>query len=206
MSLENKSKIKVVFGLTALKAAGKDEFGKFVIESFDFRMYSSSGIIREECALRGHENPPVEMLQDVGDEMCRKTGDGGYWMRRLLEKAEADGCENMIINAIRNPAEIDMLEAGAKRQGFKFVLVGIVAPIMVRINRYLNRGQAGDTLAMEAFLKLDDRDRGVGQPPQGQQVDRCLARVELENLFNNNGTLDEFRQWAVGFAQRHLRQ
>ena len=201
--MENKAKIDLVIGLTALKAAGKDEFGK-PLEKLGFCSYRASDAIRNECAKRGEDNPSVEMLQDVGDEVRRKTGDGGCWMRRLLAMAEKDGCRLMVINGIRNPVEIDMLEEDAKTRGFRFVLVGIVAPIMVRINRYMQRGQDGDTLAMEAFLKLDDRDRGTGQPPDGQQVDRCLARVPWENLHSNDGTLEEFHQWAVKFAQKHL--
>lgn len=89
--------------------------------------------------------------------------------------------------------------------GGRFVLVGITAPTEVRFRRFIGRRQDGDSDALSAFLEIDDRDRGVGQPSDGQQVERCLALVRPENLYHNVGTLDEFRDWLTDLVERCLR-
>ena len=187
----------VVIGLTGLKAAGKDEFSR-ILGGYGFVTRRCSDAIREEARRRGIDDPTVVQLQDIGDEGRSKFGEGS-WAVELLRMFRSDGERRAIINGIRNPGEIRALQ---EMLGERFTLVGVVAPIGIRAERFLKRGQAGDPSEMERFLSVDDRDRGIGQPPEGQQVDRCLAMVDWENLFNNDGTLDDYREWTERFLAR----
>jgi hypothetical protein len=67
----------------------------------------------------------------------------------------------------------------------------------------MKRQQGGDPAELEGFLAMDDRDRGIGQPIEGQQVDRCLALAEPQNLYCNAGTMAEYEQWIEAFLQRY---
>ncbi len=189
----------LVIGITGLKAGGKDELSRFLKER-GFNVRRVSDAVRDECAKRGIADPKVEQLMDIGNWGREHSGDNGYWAGRLLEMLAAEGNARVAINGIRNPGEVETLRRLA---GSSFVLAGITAPTWVRYQRAMKRKQGGDPAELEGFLKMDDRDRGIGEPPEGQQVDRCLALCQPENLYCNSGTMDEYEQWIEGFVQRH---
>ncbi|MDD5251952.1 MAG: hypothetical protein PHT12_04950 [Patescibacteria group bacterium] len=184
----------LVIGLTGLKAAGKDVFVELA-RGHGFETIRTSDVIRAVLRDRGVEQPSVIQLQDEGDRGRRESGDGAYWQKIMLETARRQGWRRLICNGVRNPVEPLALEL---LLGDRYVLVGIVAPIDIRAQRFLKRGQAGDPAELWEFLKVDDRDRGIGQPMHGQQVDRTLALVEPANLYNNAGTLEDYRAWIGG--------
>ncbi|KPJ85703.1 hypothetical protein AMJ57_02030 [Parcubacteria bacterium SG8_24] len=195
--MESREHFDIVLGLTGLKAAGKDELGRYLADR-GFVMKRCSDAIREEARRRGLEDPTVEQLQDIGDEGRQRFGEGS-WAVELLKMFRQEGVRKAIINGIRNPGEIRALQ---RHLGDRFVLLGVVAPIGTRAQRFLKRGQAGDPSEMASFLQVDDRDRGIGQPPDGQQVDRCLALVEWENLYNNDSSLEAFHDWIERLLDR----
>lgn len=188
----------VVIGLVGLKAAGKDELCKRLAPC-GYETYRLSDAIREELRLRGVTDPTVVELQDFSNRMKRETGDSGLWAGKALDLAAGRGHRKLVVNGLRNPGEIDALR---HRAGDRLILVGIVAPSDVRCARFLKRGQAGDPAELMAFLKVDDRDRGIGEPPEGQQVDRCMAMVGHENVFNNDGTLERYHEWIDALRLR----
>ncbi|MBU0625801.1 hypothetical protein KKF05_05710 [Patescibacteria group bacterium] len=189
----------LVVGITGLKAGGKDELSR-VLKTHGFNVRRVSDAVREECASRGITDPSVEQLMDVGDWGRKHSGDNGYWAGRLLEMQAQENNRQTAINGLRNPGEIETLQ---RLVSSRFVLVGITAPTWLRYQRAMKRQQGGDPAELEGFLKMDDRDRGIGQPIAGQQVDRCLALVDPENLYCNDGTLAEFEQWIKSFILRH---
>ena len=143
--------------------------------------------------------PPVTMLIDLGNE-GRAKGGSGFWAEELIADFRRDGVRRAVVNGVRNPGEIESLRNAA---GDALVLVGITAPYDVREARFLKRGQAGDELTPEKFAALDATDRGAGQPDDGQQTDRCMAMVAPEDLYDNAGSLDDYRGWAEGLLERH---
>lgn len=199
----NQDCFDLVIGLSGLKAAGKDEFGKRVEEYFGFAHTRVSDAIRAEAAKRGILDPSTAVLQDIGNEGREKSDDSGYWPKELLKIMRESGKRLVVINGIRHPDEAVALRAAL---GGKFVHIGIVAPTHIRAKRFLSRGQAGDPAEFEKFLAIDDRDRGIGEPPHGQQVDRTLALVPWENIYNNIGSLEEYWAWISSFMEKHLPQ
>lgn len=186
--------IKLVIGVTGLKAAGKDVICER-LALHGFGVYRLSDPLRVEAAKRGIQEPTVARLQDLGNEGRRKGGPG-YWAERLLDMAKERGHALVAVNGIRNPGEIEILRKE------NFVLVGVVAPILTRAARFLNRDRVGDPPTLEGFLQVDDRDRGVGEPLDGQQVDKCIAQVAQENLYNNAGSPEEFVEWTKDFLEK----
>jgi dephospho-CoA kinase len=192
--------LNLVVGITGLRAGGKDELSRILKEQ-GFNVRRVSDAVREECTKQGIIDPTTEQMQNIGDQGRINSGDNGFWAGRLLEILVREGNSCAAINGIRNPGEVFTLQ---RCLGDRFVLVGITAPIMMRYQRTLMRQEGHrDPKKLEDFLVIDDRDRGIGQSIEGQQVDRCLALVSPENLFFNSGSLEEYRQWIVTFLEKH---
>jgi dephospho-CoA kinase len=188
----------IVVGLTGLIAAGKDECGRRLAAK-GFASFRTSDAIRAEAARQGIASPSREQLQDIGNRGREESGDAGYWMRKLLQLAADRGETKVIVNGVRNPGEARALESVC---GPAFTLVGITAPTWRRWKRLEARRQSGDPATLEEFLARDDRDRGIGEPPHGQQVDRTLALVSWADLFDNAGSLEEYHAWIDDLAAR----
>lgn len=198
-SLEN---VEAVIGLTGLKAAGKDELcRRLAPQGYVFRRCSDE--IRDALKRQGVENPTLDQLIDMGNRGRLESGDIGYWARCVVATLASRGERRIIVNGLRHPDEVRALEG---MLGPRFRLAGIVAPTPIRAERFLKRGQAGDPTVYAEFLRIDDIDRGIGQQPHGQQVDRTLACVPWDNLYNNDGTLEQYHAWIDAFALRTVKQ
>jgi dephospho-CoA kinase len=186
-----------VICVTGHKGAGKDEFCRRAAAN-GYQSVRFSDPIREEAVRRGFENYTVQQLIEIGNE-GRRQGGAGYWAERLMQLAASKGWKRLVINGARNPGEIAEVRAHA---GLSCALVGITAPILIRAARIAKRGQVEDRAELEKFLTMDDADRGLAQPEDGQQVDRCMAAVPHANLYNNAGTLEEYHAWIDAMLVR----
>lgn len=192
--------VQKVIGLTGHKASGKDELCRR-LTPFGFVFRRCSDEIRDELCGRGNANPTVFEMVEMGNKGREESGDIGYWARRVVATLAGQGRRCIIVNGLRHPAEVSAL---SEMLGDRLVLAGITAPTSVRATRFLKRGQDGDPAVYAEFLRLDDTDRGIGQPWHGQQVDRTMAVVPYENVYNNAGTLEEYQSWIDAFAARTL--
>lgn len=199
--------LESVISLSGLKAAGKDELCKRLAAQ-GYASLRLSDPIRAEAVRRGFAQYTTAQLQDIGDE-GRRLGGPGFWAAKAIELAKERGLAKVIINGVRNPGEIEALRTAAEG---RCTLVGVVAPLLVRFGRVAGRGQVEDRYKLEEFVAMDDRDRGIGSPPDGQQVDRCLALVPWENLYVNDGTLEAYHAWIdalhgrIGAARAQARE
>lgn len=100
----------MLIGLTGPIASGKSVLADMLVQQGFIRLTLSEEV-REECKKRGL---PLErsILQDLGNEMRQKHGNG-YWARRLLAKL-APG-KNHVIEGIRNPGEVEELKKEAEK-------------------------------------------------------------------------------------------
>lgn len=194
---------QLIFGVTGLKASGKDELTRYLSEKYGFSIRSCGDEIRDELKRNGIEKPTVDQQIELGNRGRRESGDVAYWAKRVLMTCKGEGCRLVGVNGLRHPLEVDGL---MKIVGPRLVIVGIVAPTPLRAQRLISRGRIGDPRTIEEFLDLDDHDRGIGQPWDGQQVDRTLAKVPLENLYNNTGTLAEYHAWIDELVARELKK
>jgi dephospho-CoA kinase len=191
------SDFESVISLSGLKLAGKDELCRRLAAS-GYQTLRLSDPIRAEAVRRGLAEYTTQQLMDIGDE-GRRQGGAGHWASMALEMAREKGVRKLIVNGVRNPGETLALQRTA---GHRCTLVGVVAPAMVRFGRVTGRGQVEDRYDLPRFLEMDDRDRGIGQSADGQQVDRCLALVPPENVYNNDSTLEAYHAWIDGLRAR----
>ena len=112
--------------------------------------------------------------------------------QKTLEKIQSEDHELWIVDGIRNPAEIDAL-----REGEGVHIVGITADRDVIVERILSRHREGDAVAREEIEAKLDREWGVGEPDDGQQVGKCMDRVDV--TIENMGTLEELEEKFVSY-------
>ena len=172
----------IIIGLTGRIGAGKSIVSGWLRQK-GFAYYRLSDIVREEAGKKGI--PIVrQVLQDIGDDLRKKNGDG-ILAERILEKISGD---KVVIDSIRNPGEVEVLKRNPE-----FKLVAVDADPKIRFERVKERSRESDPENWEAFEIIDARDSGENEEKHGQQVNACieLADVKLENNFSS---LEEFQK------------
>ncbi|KKP37846.1 MAG: Deoxycytidylate deaminase [Candidatus Peregrinibacteria bacterium GW2011_GWA2_33_10] len=168
-------------GLTGYMGSGKGEIVK-ILEKEGYKYISLSNAVREEATKRGIEHTR-ENLQNVGNNLRKEFGAGVLGLK-IREKILAEGGDNWVIDGIRNPAEIDEL----KKLPYLY-LVGVSAARDLLIERVISRSRESDSQTEAEIIARLDREEGKGEPADGQQVKKCLERVDY--LILNEGTLED---------------
>ncbi len=195
---------QIVIGLVGSLCSGKGVVAKH-LQSLGFTGLSLSDIVREEADARGVERIR-ENLQNVGDDL-RSTHGGQILAERAVEKL-ADCGGNIVIDAIRNPAEIAFL-----KEYYDIKIFAIDAPTELRFRWYMERAvdRGEDTLDASVFFTDNSRDLGVDQPENGQQVRQCmeLADITLYNEGSKKHLLEDLEYHLVldcGFSPEGYRR
>ncbi|MFA5796686.1 MAG: AAA family ATPase [Candidatus Woesearchaeota archaeon] len=164
--------MKLIIGLTGTMNSGKGTVAE-LIESHGFEHFILSKIIKEETATQ-YLTVTRENLQDMGDKLRKEHGLGAL-AKLAFECSKTD---KVLIDGIRNPGEIDFL----KEHG-RFFLVAVDAPIELRYQRAQERKSEKDSVSFEQFIHDDERDLGINQPGNGQQVQACIDCADA--IINN---------------------
>lgn len=159
-------------GLTGSIASGKEVVADFLMEK-GFVYLSLSNELRE-IAQKKKILLTRENLQDLGNELRKKEG-ADFLAKRVLYKIKNQQYTKAIIDSIRNPAEIDVFKKSLKN----FSLVSVDAPDKIRFERILLRDRESDPKTFQGFLKMDQRDKGKGEPKDGQQVGECMKKAKF---------------------------
>ncbi|HIG92618.1 TPA: AAA family ATPase [Candidatus Woesearchaeota archaeon] len=169
----------MIIGVTGSYASGKDTVAE-ILKKMNFYHFSFSDILREELQRR---RDPVtrDNLIAIGNEL-REIYGPDILARLTLEKIK-DG-ENYVFTSIRNPAEVHRL----KEQG-NFLLIKVVAPAAVRLERLKKRNREEDPKTMKDLLQKEGLENTAN--PNAQQLDTVakLARVTI----TNDGSLEKLQ-------------
>lgn len=218
----------ITIALTGLKFAGKGTFAEIAAKEFGYGVRRTRHQIMADAAYYGFTKPPAELtiaeMQEIGNA-GRVKGGNGYWAKRLYEKAASEGVTRFIMDGVRHPDEGEALLEAVSEHGGLHAEVAIEASFETRFGRMLSRNEEGDAQLRQAaaddpverlrkqvaaFSAMDDRDRGIGEPWHGQQVDACIAEVRhmayitsayrdsadmpiyVAYVLNNDGSKDAF--------------
>jgi len=172
----------MIIGLTGPMASGKSTVVD-ALKNRGFRHTTLSDIVREECRNQGLEEVRDNLMK-VGQGLREEFG-AGVLALRALHKIEKEGdAGNWIVDGIRNPAEVLEL-----RKHPDFVLVANTAPEDLIVSRILSRKRSDDTLDETAIRAKLRREMGEGEPPEGQQVQKCIDMADF--TFENTMPMDE---------------
>jgi dephospho-CoA kinase len=167
---------RIIIGLTGSLSSGKGTLADH-LTLLGFNHLILSNRIREEILSRNQE-PTRTLLQNVGNELRLIYGGAVLAERTAAIISKLEG--NVVIDGVRNPDEVIFLRntLGAK-------IIGVDAPKDLRLAWYLDRAKerGEDGTTEEDFIRVDNRDFGIGEPNSGQQVGKCLKMADfiLEN-------------------------
>lgn len=146
-----------------------------------FEYFTVSQVVREEAEKRWIEIMRSN-LQMIWNEV-RAQFWSWAWIKKILEKMESH--KNYLIDGIRNPWEIDEL-----RKIKDFHLISIDAEQELRFKRVLSRAKESDPKTWDKFLEIDNRDYGIWEPFDGQQVWKCMEMADFH--ITNNWDLQKY--------------
>lgn len=164
-------------------ASGKGALIK-LLEEKGYTKISLSDVVREKAKEWGLEFTRKN-LQDVGDKL-RKSFGSQFLAEIVTHTILKDFEKKYVIDSVRNPAEVAYL-----KKKLPVFVIGITASAEKRFQLMKARGSEWDPTTWEAFLKSEERDRGVGQEAYGQQVQKCLDMADV--VIDNNGNFEEFQ-------------
>lgn len=171
----------MIIGVTGTKASGKGIVTEILREK-GFVYCSTSDEVRKEAVLRGLVDYKISDLQDIGNEIREKFGSEELVKRCLKENSDV---ENLVIDGIRNPGEVQEI----KKIGG--IMISVDAPVEVRFKRLLERKRESDPKNLADFQKMEARDRGDKESGVGQQVDKCIEMSDYHII--NDSTLESLK-------------
>ncbi len=161
---------KLVIAISGTFCSGKGLVSK-ILKSKNCDVDTFSSVIKDELKSKGVQITRI-ILQDEGNRL-RKVFGGQVLAERLLLKYK-DGPKPLVIDGLRNVGEIEYLKNHSK-----FFLIGVDSPIEFRWELTQKRKGEKDLIDYDAFVALDARDKGYGEPLNGQQVGMCLAQADF---------------------------
>lgn len=165
------------------------------LQKHGYVKFSLSDEIRSDFQKKNPYNVPTRVaLQDLGDEMRKKDG-SDYWARRIGEKIKKIDKTKIIIDSVRNPAEVAWFKKNLKAN-----IIAIDCDTTTSIKRAISRARDIDpTINLDELKKVIERDLGINQPEYGQQVRKCIELADV--AITNNGSLQELQE---KLAQLHI--
>ncbi len=128
-----------VIGIVGPIASGKGIVAK-ELKAHGYCVYSLSDRIREELKTRGLEETRINLRRTAND--LRKKFGPDVLAKRTIEKIESDGCDRIVVEAIRNTNEAAYL-----KQHLGARIIGVDAPREFRYKYMQARNRPGDTVS-----------------------------------------------------------
>ena len=154
-----------------------------MLKQSGYKYVSLSDIVREEATSRGLEHTR-ENLQNIGNELRSQYGAGVLGMK-VRETITREPDQKWVVDGVRNPACMDELR---ELPGLK--IVGVSADDELLIDRILDRRREGLSMTCDDVYARLKREKGEGEPTDGQQVRKCLDKVDYFIL--NDSSLEAF--------------
>ncbi|MCX6730502.1 MAG: AAA family ATPase [Candidatus Roizmanbacteria bacterium] len=174
-----------IIGIVGPFASGKGVVTDYLIKKYSYTSFSLSTIVHDEVKKKGITNYDRTILQNTGDELRKKEGDGVLAKRAVQYlKRKNSSLKKIVIEGIRNPGEIAFL-----RTIPGFILIAVDASQKIRFQRILERKKPWDPMDWDAFKKVDGRDRGDKENTNGQQVKKCMEMADVK--IKNEGGVKE---------------
>jgi dephospho-CoA kinase len=181
--VNNKNIIVIVGPIASGKGTAID-----YLQKNEFTKFSLSDEIRSDFQKKNPcDIPTREKLQDLGDEMRKQNGNE-YWAKRIGEKINKINKTKIVIDSVRNPAEIVWFKKNLKAN-----IIAIDCDTKTSIKRAISRARDIDPATNLTKLKQAiKRDLGIDQPEHGQQVKKCIKLAD--KIITNNGSLQELEE------------
>ncbi len=172
----------MIIGLTGSLAAGKGVVSDFLKEK-GFVYLSLSDELRQVAKERKVELTRSN-LQNLGNQLREEMG-VSVLAKLVINKIKNQEYKRAVVDGIRNPAEVEELQKHIKN----FFLVSVDAPAKIRFERMVGRSRESDPITWSGFVRVDKKDKGIGEKSTGQGVGKCMKKAKF--VLMNEGTLEE---------------
>jgi dephospho-CoA kinase len=173
----------------------------YLIKKYKYKSFSLSSIVHDEVKKKGIVNYNRTILQNTGDELREKEGDG-VLAKRAIKQLTANNkrltVQKIVIEGIRNPGEVEYL-----RSIPGFFLIAVNASQKIRFERILKRNKPWDPKDWEAFIKVDGRDSEDKKNTNGQQVKKCMEMADVE-IKNEGGVKEVVEEVEKILRSKHI--
>ena len=174
----------MIIGLTGQMASGKTTVVNVLLK-LGYKLITLSDMVREECQRLGVKEER-ENLMNVGQTLRQKYG-AGVLAERALKKIKKADSDKLVIDGIRNPAEVEVLKKDPD-----FVLIANTAPEDMIIERIRARKRSDDTFDELSIRRKLRREMGEGELPDGQQVGKCIEIADY--VFENTMPIEKVEE------------
>jgi dephospho-CoA kinase len=168
--ISSKEEKKIVIAVSGTFCSGKGLVAR-ILKSMDCDIDTFSSVLKEDMRSRRMEINRHN-LQNEGNRLREEFG-AQVLSERLLAKYK-DSKKPLVIDGLRNVGELEYL----KKHTHCF-LIGVDAPLEFRWQLTQKRKSEKDMIDYDAFAALDARDKGYGEPLNGQQVGMCLTHADF---------------------------
>jgi deoxycytidylate deaminase len=171
-----------IIGFTGSLGSGCTKIAEYLEREKDYNRFTLSDVIWREARKRCIKQPTTEQLQDIGNELRQKHGNNYLVKEIITEINTKDVNEKIIIDSIRNTAEVYEL-----RKNINFYLIAVTAQQELRKKRLSSRYKS----RTDQFYEDDERD-SEETGTYGQQVRSCVYLSDI--LIENN---DDFYRDSI---------
>jgi len=170
----------IIIGITGTLGAGKGTIVDYLLQKKHFEHYSVRAFLIDEIKKR---NIPVnrDSMVSVANEL-RQKHHPGYIVEELYKLAVKNK-KNAVIESIRTPGEIDLLQDKEN-----FYLLAVDATAELRYNRIKLRQSETDHITFDTFIENEKREM-FNEDPNKQNLSICIKRADF--IIKNDGTIDE---------------
>ena len=172
-----------IIGLVGYSNSGKGTYCYFVRRVFGIPSLTTGDIVRAEVKRRGLE-VTAHNIAKVSDEIRKETNNCFMEVAKPYLEGLTSAHKIVIVDSLRELVDKEVLRKYAPT----LKTIGIFADLEVRYNRALLRRREGDSLTLEGFLNLEDRERHLG-------TDELLKVVDATII--NNGDLSYFYKKSI---------
>ena len=168
---------RLIIGLTGAFGSGTSFLAENFFAKRGVKKYSLSQQLKEKFEEKyGQHYESRHELQDYGNELRKE--DRAALAKILDEKSIANGdlTENIVIDSIRNPAEIKYF----REKYPEFILIGVFADYDVRWGRVRDTYKG----SKDSFDLDEQKDKGTFEPEYGQKISDCFFESDL--ILSNN--------------------
>lgn len=168
---------RLIIGLTGAFGSGTSFLADNFFAKRSFKKYSLSQQLKEKFAEEhGKSHETRHELQDYGNELRKENRAA---LAEILDNksiSHDDLQQNIVIDSIRNPAEIKYF----REKYPEFILIGVFADYDVRWDRVKDTYNG----SKDSFDLDEQKDKGTFEPEYGQKISDCFFESDL--ILSNN--------------------
>lgn len=162
---------RIIFGIVGYSGSGKDVVSD-ILQKHGFVPIRLSDAIRKYAEENRIKIKNTNDLVNLGNWL-REISGPDILPRLVAQSMEFKHADKIVINGIRNPAEVDYLH-----EYHEAVIAGIIITEEKLISNILGRKREGDPVDRDGVIKMLAREKGA-DGNTGMDIEACLKKTDI---------------------------